>query len=54
MSLDPIVMGVIIVVGLVAARLMWLGLRPSNGVHDEPPTLDTRGADPNDPTAGTH
>lgn len=53
MDLDPVVLGVIIVVGLVAARLMWIGLHARNGVHEEP-NLNTRGADPNDPTAGTH
>lgn len=58
MTADPIlVLAFVISVGLVAARLMYIGLR--NGVHDEDgsphrPTLDTRGPDPDDSQRGTH
>lgn len=45
MHADPVlVLAFVISVGLVALRLMYIGLR--NGVHDEDgQTLDTRGPD---------
>lgn len=54
MQADPIlVLAFVISVGLVALRLMYIGLR--NGVHDEEgPTLDVQNHIGDESQRGTH
>jgi len=53
MNGDPLVLGLIAIATALALYLLVIGVRIRNGVHDEP-TLNTRGADPDDPTTGAH
>lgn len=43
-----------LLLGLLVVRLLWTGLRPHPPIYSEKPTLNTRGADPKEPTTGAH
>lgn len=53
MNGDPLVLGLIVIGVFLAMYLLVIGVRVRNGVHEDP-TLNTRGADPDDPTTGAH